>query len=237
MTEPTTLMGATSVIADFGSGTSNNGMAARLLDVLPNGQERLVARALFRPEPGISRQVFQLHPNGYTFQPGSVPRLQLLAKDSGGSPLDTYGRPADGQGDMTVANLEVRLPVTQKPGAGGGAVKVPRDEFVPAGRTLHPDFAALQNKGNATIADGKLKLTKKCDQRDARLAGEPGSRVTRPSRSTPPAGRRPPVAAAKKGKKKRRRKRRRRSPRRARSSARARATRSPGARAARSRSP
>ena len=43
----------------------------------------------------------------------------------------------------------------------GGAVKVQRDEFVPAGRTLSPDFAALQNDANATIADGTLKGTKK----------------------------------------------------------------------------
>ncbi len=204
VTQPTTLMGATSVIAEFGSGNSNNGMAARLLDVLPSGEERLVARALFRPEPGISKQVFQLHPNGYTFQPGSVPRLQLLAKDSGGSPLNTYGRPADGQGDLTVSNLEVRLPVTQKPGAGGGAVKVPRDEFVPAGRTLHPDFAALQNKGNATIADGTLNGTK--TSLNVTL-GSPGTWVACHATvevysATPPAGTPPPVAttAGKKGK-------------------------------------
>ena len=66
-------MGATTVIADFGSGSSNNQIAGRLVDVLPDGNKRLVARGLFRPEPGTSRQVFQLHPNGYTFQPGSVP--------------------------------------------------------------------------------------------------------------------------------------------------------------------
>ena len=161
VTEPVTLMGATSVIADFGSGTPNNEIAARLFDVLPDGTERLVARGLWRPEPGISRQVFQLHPNGYTFRPGSIPRLQLLSRDWGGAPISNYGRRANGQGDITVSKLEVRLPVIQRPGADGGAVKVPRDEFVPAGRTLHPDFAAIQNDANATIKDEPLKATKK----------------------------------------------------------------------------
>ena len=155
-TEPTTLMGATSVIADINSGTTNNSIAARLFDVLPNGTERLVARGLWRPAQGSLRQVFQLHPNGYTFAAGSVPRVQLLAKDAGAGALNSYGRIANGQGPITVSNVEIRLPVTDKPGASGGAVKVPRDKFVPAGRTQSPDFANLANNGNATIAGGKL---------------------------------------------------------------------------------
>ena len=153
---PTTLMGATTVIADISSSSPNNEIAARLFDVLPNGTERLVARGLWRPATGTSRQVFQLHPNGYTFAPGSVPRVQLLAKDSGGGPLNTYGRAANGQGPITVSKLEIRLPVVDKPGASGGQVKVARDEFVPTGRTLSPDFAALANEANAKIAKGKL---------------------------------------------------------------------------------
>ena len=161
MTEPTTLMGSTTVIADISSGSANNGMAARLLDVLPDGTERLVARGLWRPEPGTSRQVFQLHANGYAFNQGSVPRLQLLPKDSSASTLTSYGRKPNGQTAITVGNVEVRLPVTSRPGASGGAVKVPRDEYVPAGRSLSPDFAALNNDANATIADGKLTAGKK----------------------------------------------------------------------------
>ncbi|MDP9188130.1 MAG: CocE/NonD family hydrolase, partial [Actinomycetota bacterium] len=154
---PTTLMGATTVIAEINSQAPNNAIAARLFDVLPDGTERLVARGLWRPATGSSRQAFQLHPNGYQFAAGSVPRVQLLPKDSAGGALNSYGRAANGQGPITISNVEVRLPVIERPGAAAGQVKVPRDEFVPPGRVLSPDFAALANDANATIAEGKLK--------------------------------------------------------------------------------
>ena len=158
---PTTLMGSATVIADISSSSANDEIAARLFDVLPDGSERLVARGLWRPATGTSRQAFQLHPNGYTFAPGSVPRVQLLAKDAGGGALNSYGKGANGQGPVTLSNVEVRLPVLEKPGASDGQVKVARDEFVPPGRSLSPDFAGLANDANATIAKGKLAASSK----------------------------------------------------------------------------
>ena len=156
-----TLMGAATVIADISSPTANSQLAARLLDVDPGGQETLVSRAVFRPAVGSAKQVFQLHPNGWRFAPGHVAKLELLPKDSSGSPFGSYVRASNGQGDVTVSNLELRLPVVDKPGASGGAVRVQRDKFVPAGYTLTADAAAIANDANATIAPGRLKGSKK----------------------------------------------------------------------------
>ena len=68
-----TMMGAATVIADFTLPGDTSQVAARLLDVAPDGQETLVARGLWRPATGgPTKQVFQLHPNGWTFAEGHV---------------------------------------------------------------------------------------------------------------------------------------------------------------------
>lgn len=150
------LLGSPTVIATIGSPGANNQIAARLLDVAPDGQETLVSRGLYRPDQGTSRQVFQLHPNGWRFAPGHIPKLELLPKDAGVSPLVNYGRASNGQTDVTVDDLQLRLPVMSKPGALGGAVGARARFIVPAGEKLAKDFADL-GVINATVRKGKLK--------------------------------------------------------------------------------
>jgi predicted acyl esterase len=131
-----TLMGSPTVIADINSLGPNSQLAARLLDVAPDGTETLVARNLYRPDvnsgPTPTRQVFQLHADGWKFAAGHVAKLELLPND------EPYGRASNGQLGVTVSNLELRLPVLEKP---GGAVKSPAPKVVPAGYTLARDFA------------------------------------------------------------------------------------------------
>jgi predicted acyl esterase len=132
-----TLMGSPTVIADIDSVGANSQLAARLLDVAPDGTETLVARALYRPDvnsgPTPSRQVFQLHPDGWKVAPGHVIKLELLPNDS------PYGRPSNGQLPITVSNLELRLPVLEKP--KGTTILSPAPKVVPPGYTLARDFA------------------------------------------------------------------------------------------------
>jgi hypothetical protein len=140
-----TLLGATTVIADFTLPGDTSQVAARLLDVAPDGTETLVARGLWRPATGgPTRQVFQLHPNGWTFAAGHVPKLELLAADADGAPLANYGRPSNDQQPVTVSKLELRLPVVERPGADDGLVRSPAPKLVPAGSKLAADFAALR---------------------------------------------------------------------------------------------
>ena len=128
-----TMMGAVSVIADFTLPGDTSQVAARLVDVAPDNTETLVDRGLWRPATGgPTKQVFQLHPNGWTFAAGHAPKLELIASDAadaGG--LTSYGRRSDDQQAVTVSNLEMRMPVLEKPGALDGLVKAPAPK-VPA---------------------------------------------------------------------------------------------------------
>jgi dienelactone hydrolase len=119
-----TLLGSPTIVADLGTTNVDSELAARLLDVLPNGQERLVARGLLRPGNGGSGVVFQLHPQGYRFAGGDTAKLELLPSDA------PYARPSNLQAPITVSNLRLRLPVLEQPGSLGGLVGAPSDPRV-----------------------------------------------------------------------------------------------------------
>jgi predicted acyl esterase len=134
-----TLMGSPTVVADIASAGSNSQIAARLLDIDPaSNMETLVARGLWRPAISGSavNQVFQFHPNGYKFAAGHIVKLELLPNDN-----PSYGRVSNGQANVTVSNMELRLPVLESPGSLGGLVQSPAAKVVPSGYTLARDFA------------------------------------------------------------------------------------------------
>ncbi len=152
-----TMMGAATVIADITLPGDNSQVAARLLDVGPDGQETLVSRGLWRPASGgPTRQVFQLHPNGWTFAEGHVPKLELLPKDWNPGLTGGYGRASNDQQPVSVSNLELRLPVVEKPGSFKGLVGAAAKRFLPDGYELAADFAALANP-HPKLAKRKLK--------------------------------------------------------------------------------
>jgi hypothetical protein len=128
-----TLMGSPTIIADVSAVGPNSEIAARLVDVAPGGTESLIARGLYRPDAGRVQAVFQLHPNGYHFAEGHVARLELLPSDA------PYGRASNIQDPITVSNLELRLPVLEKPGALGGLVQAPAPDVVPTSAQLSPE--------------------------------------------------------------------------------------------------
>jgi hypothetical protein len=100
-----------------------------------SGQQRLVARGLYRPEitpAEATRQVFQLHPNGWHFAAGHVAKLELLPADQ------PYGRNSNGQAPVTVSSLELRLPVVETPDCG--LIQDPAAKEVPPGYALAADF-------------------------------------------------------------------------------------------------
>jgi predicted acyl esterase len=136
-----TLMGSPTVIADIESPSPNSEIAARLLDVSPEGTERLIARGVYRPDGGSQQMVFQLHPQGYHFAAGHVARLELLPSDY------PYMRYSNLQNDVTVSNLELRLPVNEQPGSLGGLVQTPAPKVVPAGYTLAKEFETKSSGG------------------------------------------------------------------------------------------
>jgi predicted acyl esterase len=131
-----TLMGSPTIVADINSIGPTSQIAARLLDVAPDGTETLVARGVYRPDvnSGLTptRQVFQLHPDGWKFAPGHIAKLELLPNDA------PYDRPSNGQLPVSVSNLQLRLPVLEQP--NNGTIKKPAPKVVPTGYTLARDF-------------------------------------------------------------------------------------------------
>jgi hypothetical protein len=143
-----TLMGSPTIIANVEAPSPNSEIAARLLDESPSGEESLVARGLYRPTGGTQEMVFQLHPQGYHFATGHVAKLELLPSDL------PYGRFSNLQTNITVSNLELRLPVMQKPGALGGLVQTPAAKVVPPGYTLAAEFETKSSGGGSSGGGG-----------------------------------------------------------------------------------
>jgi hypothetical protein len=148
-----TLIGSPTIVADIATIGSNSELAARLLDVSPAGTETLVARALLRPGSGGAGTVFQLHPQGYRFAPGDVPKLELLPSDP------PYARPANAQTPITVSNLELRLPVLEPPGSLGGVVAPPAPKVVPPGYQLAADYRRSCVAAGSCCAPGVPKAS------------------------------------------------------------------------------
>jgi hypothetical protein len=148
-----TLLGSPTVLAGFRSPGETSQVAARLLDVSPEGEERLVARGLWRPRvgTGFDRQIFQMHPNGWHFAPGHVAKLELLPQDS------PYGRASDGQRRILVRNLELRLPVLERPGSLSSRVKAPKPKLALNGYRLATGFGAIGRERTA-LAPGPLRV-------------------------------------------------------------------------------
>jgi len=134
-----TLMGSPTIVADLNNLSPTSQVAVRLLAVEPGGlDETLVARGLYRPEVNSgtesTRQVFQLHPNGWRFEDGQFAKLEVLPADQ------PYGRQSNGQAAITVSNLELRLPVLEQPGSLDGLVEAPAPKVLPSGYTLAADY-------------------------------------------------------------------------------------------------
>jgi predicted acyl esterase len=123
-----TLLGSPTIFADLGTANEDSELAERLLDVMPNGEERLVARGLLRPGAGGTAVVFQLHPQGYRFAGGDTLKLELLPSDA------PYARPSNLQAPITVSSLRLRLPVLEQPGSLGGLVQAPSNPRIGPGR-------------------------------------------------------------------------------------------------------
>ncbi|HSK50567.1 MAG TPA: CocE/NonD family hydrolase [Solirubrobacterales bacterium] len=159
-----TLLGSPTVVADIDAPGGQSALAARLLDVSPGGTEALVARGLLRPGNGGNRFVFQLHPQAYRFAPGSVAKLELLGTDT------PYARPSNAQAPITVSNLQLRLPVREKPGSLGGLVQEPAPKILPPGYQLAAGYssggggssaAPRAATGRTTLARGRIAATRK----------------------------------------------------------------------------
>lgn len=152
-----TVMGSPTVIAKITQAGDNSQLAARLVDVSPNGSEKtLVARGIYRPA-NSGYQVFQLFPNGWHVEAGHKLRLEILPFDGGAADpaaglLSNFGRPSNGQQPATIEDLVLRIPVRQAPGSLGGLVTAPAPRVLPdrPGAALAPGNESI---GSKTLAE------------------------------------------------------------------------------------
>jgi dienelactone hydrolase len=103
-----TLLGAPAITANLNVTGQFAFIAARLWDVDPStNTETLVARGLYRINGNApnGRQSFQLHPGGWTFAAGHIPKLELLGQDP------PYARTSNGAFSIQVSSLSLSLPV------------------------------------------------------------------------------------------------------------------------------
>ena len=107
---------------------------------------------------GPTEQVFQLHPQAWTVQPGHELKLELLAQDS--PYLRTSGAAAPQQA-VVVSDLQLRLPVVDAPGRDLGSglqVAAPAAKYVPAGYKLARDYATEATGGVGGTVPATLAL-------------------------------------------------------------------------------
>jgi predicted acyl esterase len=110
-----TLLGSPTIVASLVvTGAEFAQVAGRLWDVSPDGSQALVTHDFYRPRAdNLNPQVFQLAPNGWRFAPGHVAKLELVGQSS------PAGRPSTGAFSVTVADLELLLPVREPPDGAG----------------------------------------------------------------------------------------------------------------------
>ena len=105
-----TLMGLPTVKATIKNTGTFPEIVARLWDVEPGGEERLISRGVWRVAPSEENSTntitFQLHGNAYKFLTGHVVRLQLLGRDA------PYYRASNGTFAIEASNVSVTLPTT-----------------------------------------------------------------------------------------------------------------------------
>jgi fermentation-respiration switch protein FrsA (DUF1100 family) len=100
-----TMLGLPTVQADVETTGQYGQIVARLWDLLPNGQQRLISRGVYSlRNDQTGRIALQLHGNGYRFARGDTVELQLLGRDS------PYYQASKSTFSVKVSNLTVSLP-------------------------------------------------------------------------------------------------------------------------------
>jgi fermentation-respiration switch protein FrsA (DUF1100 family) len=103
-----TLLGLPTVQADVATSDQFGQLDSRLWDVGPDGKQTLISRGVYRLlDNQKGTIVFQLHGNGWRFERGHKPKLELLGRDA------PYARASNGSFTVRVSNLTIELPLLE----------------------------------------------------------------------------------------------------------------------------
>ena len=110
--DPMTMMGLPTLRAKIQTTGMYGQIHARLWDITPDGQQRLISRGVYSLRNDQSGKIaFQLHGNGWRFKKGDVAELQLLGRDA------PYYQAGNFPFSVKVSDLRVGLPRVA-PGTG-----------------------------------------------------------------------------------------------------------------------
>ncbi|MBA2347315.1 MAG: acetylxylan esterase [Solirubrobacterales bacterium] len=106
-----TMLGRPTITAKVALTGLTGQLVGRLWDVGTDGKQTLVTRGVYRLNPADDGTItFQLNGNGYRFEKGHTPKLELV-----GSSAPTY-RATNGAFSVAVSDLKLTLPTVEKPG-------------------------------------------------------------------------------------------------------------------------
>jgi len=111
VTKAFTMIGLPTVTANVIAVGGEPQLDSRLWDVAPSGQQTLISRGAYRLSAGQTSVTFQLHGNGWRFEPGHVAKLELLGDDV------PYLQANKEAFSIAVSNGVVELPTVEAPGA------------------------------------------------------------------------------------------------------------------------
>jgi fermentation-respiration switch protein FrsA (DUF1100 family) len=108
-----TLLGQPTIRARIATTGTGGQLAGRLWDVGPDGKQTLVARGPLRLADNQTGEItWQLHGNGYRFEPGHAAKLEVLGRDA------PYLRASNSPFTVRVSDLTLELPTFERPGTG-----------------------------------------------------------------------------------------------------------------------
>jgi hypothetical protein len=108
LAEQATMIGATKVTVDYAASTSQGvQLNARLYDVFPDGTQVMVDRGPYRVTSATGPATFELHGNGWRFEPGHKIRIELSQDDS------AYLKTSEVVSTIAVNGVKLRIPVRE----------------------------------------------------------------------------------------------------------------------------
>jgi dienelactone hydrolase len=108
LTGQVTMIGGTKVTVHYQASTATGvQLNARLYDLFPDGTQVLVDRGPYRVERATGPATFELHGNGWRFEPGHKLRLELAQDDA------LYLKASEVASTITINRVKLQLPVRE----------------------------------------------------------------------------------------------------------------------------
>jgi dienelactone hydrolase len=108
LAERATMIGATKLTVDYTASTAQGvQLNARLYDLFPDGTQVLVDRGPYRVVSAAGPATFELHGNGWRFEPDHRLRLELAQDDS------PYLKTSEVPSTITINGVKLRMPVRE----------------------------------------------------------------------------------------------------------------------------